>query len=259
LLHLRVPISRRSHRLDSHQVVLPETMYQQILGIYHDSSLGGHDGIQDTLDKIKDRTWDDILPGIVFAMNSAVNSSTGYSSFEINFGTRPNFPLLSNTHYLDLNNIPEDYHAYMEKTVPHLQEIQQEMQQNVNKAKSVMLERANEFSRPLKVDIDDYVYCLREQTGFGKGKFTTNMVHLWYTNYVPITLLGKVTSAVNKPITLCDSSTQTPRSLCITTIDNLNTKSKLFNSSRISRTQPTHRKPVRFQSLGMSIEVWCNL
>ena len=36
--------------------------------------------------------WDQYLPAVVFAMNNAVNASTGYSPFEIIFGERPKFP-----------------------------------------------------------------------------------------------------------------------------------------------------------------------
>ncbi|KAK3093847.1 hypothetical protein FSP39_020940 [Pinctada imbricata] len=41
------------------------------------------------------RNWDDLLSSVSFAINQSVNSSTGYSPFEIVFGTRPKFPLIS--------------------------------------------------------------------------------------------------------------------------------------------------------------------
>jgi len=40
---------------------------------------------------------------------------------KIIFGARPKLSLLSTSHSLDLNNIPGDYPAYMEKNIPHLQ------------------------------------------------------------------------------------------------------------------------------------------
>ena len=45
---------------------------------------------------ISSHQWDEMLPAIIFAMNSSVNSSLGYSAFEIIFGQRPKFPLTNN-------------------------------------------------------------------------------------------------------------------------------------------------------------------
>ena len=37
------------------------------------------------------KSWQDILQCVIFSMNNTVNSSLGYSPFEIVYGRRPNF------------------------------------------------------------------------------------------------------------------------------------------------------------------------
>ena len=54
LFHCRVPKSQRSNNMNQYQLVVPEIMIKTVLGLYHDSPMGGHSGIQDTLDRVKE-------------------------------------------------------------------------------------------------------------------------------------------------------------------------------------------------------------
>ncbi|MCG8077951.1 MAG: DDE-type integrase/transposase/recombinase, partial [Candidatus Thiodiazotropha taylori] len=54
LFHCRVPKSQRTSQIGQYQLVVPEIMIKTVLGLYHDSPMGGHSGIQDTLDRVKE-------------------------------------------------------------------------------------------------------------------------------------------------------------------------------------------------------------
>ena len=56
------------------------------------------------------KSWQDILQCVIFSRNNTVNSSLGYSPFEIVYGRRPNFPLSNHNRNSDLNSLPKDYH-----------------------------------------------------------------------------------------------------------------------------------------------------
>ena len=55
LFHCRVPKSQRSNNMNQYLLVVPEIMIKTVLGLYHDSPMGGHSGIQDTLDRVKEQ------------------------------------------------------------------------------------------------------------------------------------------------------------------------------------------------------------
>lgn len=54
LFHSRVAKSQRSSSMSHYQLVVPEIMIKTVLSLYHDSPMGGHSGIQDTLDRVKE-------------------------------------------------------------------------------------------------------------------------------------------------------------------------------------------------------------
>ena len=55
LFHCPVQKSQRSNNINQYQLVVPEIMIKTVLGLYHDSPMGGHSGIQDTLDRVKEQ------------------------------------------------------------------------------------------------------------------------------------------------------------------------------------------------------------
>ena len=107
--------------------------------------------------------WDQYLPAVVFAMNIAVNASTGYSPFEVIFGERPKFPL--SRHSTELRSVPGSIIDYLKQKIAQINIIQQLVKTNVERSQQVMLDRANENSAMLKLSEADYVLLTRETTG----------------------------------------------------------------------------------------------
>lgn len=56
LLKSRTAKSKRTKNMFHFQIVLPDVMIKPIIELYHDSHMGGHSGIQDTLDRVRERT-----------------------------------------------------------------------------------------------------------------------------------------------------------------------------------------------------------
>ena len=113
------------------------------------------------------RPWNDILPAIVFSMNSCVNAGTNYSPFEVVYGKRPHFPL-STPRNIDFKDIPKDAHVYLKQMYNKLSVIRTEVKSNVETAKAKMVERENQTISPLKISVGDYVYLQEEPTGQGR-------------------------------------------------------------------------------------------
>ena len=109
------------------------------------------------VDKQK-RNWDDKLPSIVFAINQSVNSTLGYSPFEVVFGYRPRFPLSPVSLTGNLHSLPKDCQEYMASFLEKLRTIRTEVQNNIEANKETMVARTNLKSHPLNLNIGDYVY-----------------------------------------------------------------------------------------------------
>ena len=76
-------------------------------------------------------------------MNSTVNSSLGYSPYEIVFGTRPTFPLSAATETESLGSIPLDSQAYVRSLSNRLDLIRAQALDNNVKAQNSMIANAN--------------------------------------------------------------------------------------------------------------------
>ena len=74
-------------------------------------------------------------------MNSAVNASTGYSPFKVIFGEIPKFALTSHS-----SDLPVSIRDYLKQKLAHVNAIQQQVKEDVEKSQQVMLDRANENS-----------------------------------------------------------------------------------------------------------------
>lgn len=112
------------------------------------------------------RIWDDVLQFVLFAMNSSVNNSLGYSPFEVIYGHRLQFPLTPFSRDINFNSIPKDCHSYMERHLRDLDTIRQEIRTNSSHAKFNMETRSTQEPHGLKSG--DYVYMSKEPTGVGK-------------------------------------------------------------------------------------------
>ena len=65
LYHSRVAKAQRTKTLSHYQLVLPAVLINTVLKLYHESPMGGHGGIQDTLNKIKETYYFDKMSVIV--------------------------------------------------------------------------------------------------------------------------------------------------------------------------------------------------
>lgn len=54
LLKSRIAKSKRTKNMSHFQIVLPDVMIKTIIELYYDSPMGGHSGIQDTLDRVQE-------------------------------------------------------------------------------------------------------------------------------------------------------------------------------------------------------------
>ena len=54
LLKSRTAKSKRTQNMSHFQLVLPEVMIKTVIQLYHDSPMGGHSGIQDNLDRVRE-------------------------------------------------------------------------------------------------------------------------------------------------------------------------------------------------------------
>ena len=55
LYHSRVTKNKRNKMMDHYQIVIPESLIETVLKVVHDSPLGGHAGINNTLDRAKEQ------------------------------------------------------------------------------------------------------------------------------------------------------------------------------------------------------------
>ncbi|KAK3106454.1 hypothetical protein FSP39_020404 [Pinctada imbricata] len=116
--------------------------------------------------KEDERTWDTFLQGTVFSMNTTVNSSSGFSPFEVIYGHRPRFPLLSAD--VNLDAVPGDHHVFVATMCKRLEHIRTEMEEHVANSKQRMEDRVNSKSNPLQVKAGDYVYLLHGGNSLGR-------------------------------------------------------------------------------------------
>lgn len=116
----------------------------------------------------KCNNWDQMVNSVVFSMNNSVNSSMGYSPFEIIFGQRPKFPLSADKYSLDLKSLPKDLHSYLERKEQVLNSVRQDVKDHLIKSKEDMLNRANDKVKMLQVTKGDYVYLHDLPSGSAK-------------------------------------------------------------------------------------------
>ena len=66
---------------------------------------------------------------------------------------------------IDFKSMSPDVHHYISQQSEKLKIIRDEVQENATKACESMKERENQKINPLRLDIDDYVYMLKDPTG----------------------------------------------------------------------------------------------
>ncbi|VDI12053.1 Hypothetical predicted protein [Mytilus galloprovincialis] len=116
---------------------------------------------------LDNKQWEEMLPGIVFSINSCVNSGSKYSAFEIVYGKRPNFPL-SPSYIVDFKDIPKDVKTYVENLDARLNIIREHVKLNTLVAQRKMVETENKNAHELDLTVGDNVYLSREPVGQGR-------------------------------------------------------------------------------------------
>jgi hypothetical protein len=111
-------------------------------------------------------SWKEFLSAIVFAMNSAVNASLGFSPYEILFGQRPKFPLT--TQLPNFENFHKDIKSFMKGHIEKLEIIRQMTKENALDKKKKMENSANKTANDINIKEGDYVYLQVEPTGEGQ-------------------------------------------------------------------------------------------
>lgn len=114
------------------------------------------------------KNWEQLLPCIIFSMNNTVNSSLGYSPYEIIYGKRPSFPLSGHCQPSNLNSLPQDCHAYVKQLADRLNLIREEVKEHSLLSQLKMVERVNGSKTPLQYSPGDYVYLSKEPSGPGQ-------------------------------------------------------------------------------------------
>jgi CRISPR/Cas system-associated protein Cas10 (large subunit of type III CRISPR-Cas system) len=95
----------------------------------------------------------------------STNASNKYSPFEILYGMRPKFPIALSSLEIHFKSMSPDVHHYISQQSEKLKIIRDEVQENATKAGESMKEREKQKINPLRLDIDDYVYILKDPTG----------------------------------------------------------------------------------------------
>ena len=111
--------------------------------------------------------WQDMLSSIVFAINTCLHSSLGYSPYETIFAQIPQFLLSHCGHQLQLELLPADMTSYVKNHAKKLEVIRETVRENATQSQEKMLARANAKLHPLNTQPGDYVYLDSTPTGEG--------------------------------------------------------------------------------------------
>ena len=120
------------------------------------------------------KDWDQILPYVIFAYNTAVQSSTGYSPFYLIYGREPILPIERvfgiTTDNRNINRIPE-----------FINEAREIAKSRITAAQQTQAERYNETSNPHKFNEGQTVMVYTKMRRVGKcAKF----INRWFGPYV---------------------------------------------------------------------------
>ena len=114
------------------------------------------------------RSWDDVIPTVELAMRASVQASTGYSPFEIIFGTQIKLPWENKSqNKYECENIRK----YLEMKENYRNLLFKKVQENTN-AKLQANDKYKKKYQPKEIQIGDEVYVKNElRTGFGVPKY----------------------------------------------------------------------------------------
>ena len=115
----------------------------------------------------KEKDWDKFLNPIIFSMNSSVNSTIGFSPFEVVYSMKPLFPLSAPIEIFDISATPTDYRKYLRGKHEMIETIRDQVKMNTEIAQAEMLKKANATIHPLNVEKDDYVFLASNHSIIG--------------------------------------------------------------------------------------------
>ena len=111
-------------------------------------------------------SWKNFLPAIVFAMNTSVNATLGFSPYEIIFGQRPKFPLTNPL--LNFDTLHKGIQMYMKEHAEKLSVIRTIAKENALKRSNKMVDTENSNTKDVLLKEGDYVFLQIEATGEGQ-------------------------------------------------------------------------------------------
>ena len=137
------------------------TDYNHIFSsVYHSQTNGMVERFNATffpqIAKLQDRennNWDKFVLPVVFAYNTGIHATTGYSSFQLQFGRDPSLPTDEPLTSFTFNK-PQDYYGQLKKS---LQIIQPQERNNVNIRQQLYKNRYDKQRGDPHYEIDDLV------------------------------------------------------------------------------------------------------
>ena len=129
-----------------------------------------------------DRDWDETLPHVCFAYNTARQESTGFAPFVLLYGREPRFPIAISLH-VDSNAIMSreeadlTYGARLEKTLSTARNI---VALRMKKVHQQQKQYYDEGRREVSYNIGDKVLVYRQvrKIGLSENYSTVGLVHL---------------------------------------------------------------------------------
>lgn len=129
--------------------------------------------------------WDQFLPEFRFALNSAIQETTGLSPAELQLGRKLQAPMDKMLHG---RNLTPDTASY--DVVHHLHQLQMQAKESSEKAKMRQLRKYNKKRRELTFKCKDRVWLRNFPQSSAKHKFSVKLAPKWKGPYRILKQLG---------------------------------------------------------------------
>lgn len=146
--------------------------------------------------------WDQYLPEFRFAINSAIQETTGVTPAELQIGRKLNSPM---DKILKGRILSPDESAY--DVVHHLTQLKTDVEENIKKAKKRQLRNYNKNRRNVDFKPKQRVWVRNFPLSKAKGKFTAKLAKKWRGPYRVVQQLGPLNYQVVREDTGLDVRT----------------------------------------------------